>query len=76
MVLVWVGSWRPLETKEGMSVVVEAGEAGQSLDQGLLHQGPDRGPLARSFHSTKNCHLLSEGREGRVRLYRLERRGE
>ena len=31
-----------LETQEGMSVVVETGETGESLDQGLLHQGPDR----------------------------------
>ena len=29
-----------VETEEGMSVVVEAGQAGESLDQGLLHQGP------------------------------------
>ena len=31
-----------LQTQEGMSVVMETGETGESLDQRLLYQGPDR----------------------------------
>ena len=37
-----------LQTEEGMSVVMETGEPGESLDQGLLHQGPDTGTAQHS----------------------------
>ena len=46
---------RSLQTQEGMSAVVETGEPGESLDQGLLHQGPDTAHLRPGGRFKTKC---------------------
>ena len=49
---------RSLQTQEGMSAVMETGEPGKSLDQGLLHQGPDTAHLRPGGRFKTKCAKL------------------